>query len=282
MSKIKGIVENLDDVAEPLKGFYVQDEKSGKFQLQAEGFVPASKLAEFRDNNTELVKRAAKAEEDISVYRAIGEDPKALEEEIARLRKIEQRLSDNELVDKKGFETALTQRTEQMKQTLEGQVNALKAEIAKLTGERDSAVSENKRIVVSGEITRAAVAAGVLPDAIPDLLLRADHSGWTRNDKGDVVLLDSKTNSIVYGGNGADPITPEEWVLGLKQTARHFFNIPFGGGASGSDQSPGAKNPWTKEHWDDTAQALAYRADPVKAEAMAKAAGSRIGALRPA
>lgn len=282
-SRIPGAVDSIDKVPELLRPFYVQDEKSGKFVAQVEGhYVPATKLVEFRDTNTEVMKRLTAAETDLATYRALGEDAKALEQEVLEGRKLKQKFADNELVDKKGWETALSQRTEQMKQTLEGQINALKAQAESFQKERDAAVAENKRIVVSGEITRAAVAAGVLPDAIPDLLSRADRSGWTRNDKGEVVLLDSKTNSYVYGGNGVDYITPEEWVLSLKQSARHFFNLPFGGGATGSDQSASGKNPWVKENWDDMEQARIYRADPVRAEQMAKLAGSRIGALRPA
>jgi hypothetical protein len=282
-AKIIGSVDSLDKIPEPLRPFYVPDEKTGKFVAQVEGhYVPATKLVEFRDNNIEVKQRLNEAEQAMATYRALGEDPKALEEEVAELRKIKQRLSDNELVDKKGWETALSQRTEQMKQTLEGQINALKEQVTTLKTERDTAVSENKRIVVHGDLTRAAVAAGVLPDAIPDLLSRADRSGWTRNDKGEVVLFDTKTNSFVYGSNGVDYITPEEWVLSLKQSARHYFNIPFGGGASGSDSFVAGKNPWSKDGWDDMAQAAAYRADPIKAEQLAKAAGSRIGALRPA
>lgn len=282
-AKIVGAVDSLDKVPESLRPFYVSDEKSGKFVAQVDGhYVPASKLVEFRDNNIEVRRQLTEAETAMADYRALGEDPKALQEEVSELRKLKQRLSDNELVDKKGWDQALSQRTEQMKQTLEGQINALKEQTQTFQKERDAAVAENKRIVVSGEITRAAVAAGVLPDAIPDLLSRADRSGWTRNDKGEVVLFDDKTNSFVYGSNGVDYITPEEWVLSLKQSARHFFNLPFGGGASGSDSFVAGKNPWSKDGWDDMAQAAAYRADPVKAEQLAKAAGSRIGALRPA
>lgn len=283
VAKIPGSVDNIDKVPESLRPFYTLDEKSGRHIAQVEGhYVPASKLVEFRENNIEASRRLSEAESAMAVYRAIGDDPKALEEEVSRLRKIEQKLSDNELVDKKGWETALAQRTDQMKQSLEGQIIALKEQVTNFQKERDSAVAENKRIVVSGEITRAAIAAGVLPDAIPDLLSRAERSGWTRSDKGEVILFDERTNSYVYGANGVDYITPEEWVLSLKQSARHFFNMPFGGGAIGGDQFVAGKNPWSRDGWDDMAQAAAYKADPVKAEQLAKAAGSRIGALRPA
>lgn len=279
---IEGIVDSLDGVADALKPAYTQNQKTGKFELQVKGYTTAEKVTEFRDNNVDLSKRIAKYETEMAEYRALGEDPKALTEEVTNLRKLGQQLENQELVDKKGFEGALAQRVEQMKQDFEGKVAALKSNLETLKGERDSAVAENKRIVVSGDITRAALAEGVLPEAIPDLLLRADHSGWTRNEKGDVVLFDKKSNSIVYGANGADPLTPEEWVIGLKQNARHFFNRPSGAGGLGSDHNAGAPNPWAKDTWDDTAQALAYRADPVRAEAMAKAAGSYVGALKPA
>ena len=281
-SKIPGSVDNLDKIPEPLRPFYVPDEKSGKFVAQVDGhYVPATRLAEFRETNTEVMKRLTAAETDLAVYRALGEDPKALEAEVKEGRRLKQLKDDNELVDKKGWETALSQRTDQMKQTYEGQINALKEQVALHKETADKVTAENKRIVVSGELTKAGIGAGILASAIPDLLARAERDGWTRTEKGELALIDPKTNTYVYGANGVDYITPEEYVLSLKQTARHYFNIPFGGGASGSDNSFAGKNPWSKDGWNDTAQAKVYREDPIKAEQLAKAAGSYLGALPP-
>lgn len=281
---ILGAVDTLDKVPEPLRRFYAQDEDSGKYVARINGhYVPAETVKKFRDTNIDVMKALNAEREANTVYRRLGEDPKALEEEVLEGRKLKQRLADKELVDAKGWEPALAQRTEQMKQTYEGQVNALKEQVAQFKDERDRFETENKRIIVSQGLTRAALSNGALPEAIPDIIARADRSGWTVNDKGEMVLFDQRTNSYVYGANGVDFITPEEWVMSLKQGgARHFFVQPYGGGATGSDSYTSGTNPWSKDTWNETEQAKAYLADPVKAKQMAERAGSRLGALRPA
>lgn len=284
VEQIDGAVDSLEKVPEALRRFYARDEESGNFVARIKGhYVPASTVKTFRDNNIAVMKALEAEKEANAIYKGLGEDPKSLEAELVEGRKLKQKLADKELVDAKGFEPALAQRTEQMKATLEGRINALTEQVNAFKAQAENAVAENKRIVVHGELTRAAVGAGVLPEALSDLLARAERSGWTRNDKGEVVLFDTKTNSYVYGTNGIDYITPEEWVLSLKSgQARHYFNQPFGSGATGSDAYVPGKNPWLRESWDDMAQVAAVKADPVKAKQLAEAAGSRIGALRPA
>lgn len=284
VEQIDGAVDSLDKVPEALRRFYARDEESGNFVARINGhYVPAATVKKFRDTNIDVMKRLTAAEEANVIYKRLGEDPKALEEELSEGRKLKQKLADKELVDAKGFEPALQQRTEQMKATLEGRINALTEQVNTYKAQAEKAEAENKRIVVHGELTRAAVGAGILPEAISDILSFGDQSGWTKNDKGEVVLFDSRTNSYVYGTNGIDYITPEEWVLSVKSgPKRHYFNQPFGSGATGSDAYVPGKNPWLKESWDDMAQVAAVRADPVKAKQLAEAAGSRIGALRPA
>lgn len=281
---IPGAVDTLDKVPEPLRRFYAQDEDSGKYVARINGhYVPAETVKKFRDTNIDVMKALNAEREANTVYRRLGEDPKALEEEVLEGRKLKQRLADKELVDAKGWEPALAQRTEQMKQTYEGQVNALKEQVAQFKEERDRFETENKRIIVSQGLTRAALANQALPEAIPDIIARADRSGWTVNEKGEMVLFDQRTNSYVYGANGVDFITPEEWVMSLKQGgARHFFVQPYGGGATGSDSYTSGTNPWSKDSWNETEQAKAYLSDPVKAKQMAERAGTRLGALRPA
>lgn len=281
---ILGAVDSLDKVDEPLRRFYAQDDETGKFVARINGhFVPAETVKKFRDTNIDVMKALTVEREANAVYRRLGEDPKALEEEVLEGRKLKQRYADKELVDAKGWDAALAQRTDQMKQTYEGQINALKEQNAQFKADRDQYEAENKRIIISQGLTRAALANGALPDAISDIISRADRSGWTVNDKGEMVLFDQRTNSYVYGANGIDFITPEEWVLSLKQgSGRFLFVQPYGSGATGSDTNSSGKNPWSKDSWNETEQAKAYIADPVRAKQMAEQAGTRLGALRPA
>lgn len=155
----------------------------------------------------------------------------------------------------------------------------------KLVSERDEAITKYRRGIAHNELGRVALAAGIVPDALGDFLARVDAAGWTVDETDELALLDPKTGKTrrtEYGG----ATTPTEWVAELKRTTgRHLFqesgvqtNAAGGGGFAHST----GRNPWVKETWDDTQQAMIYRADPAKAEAMAKAAGSRVGALKPA
>ncbi|UEM08153.1 hypothetical protein JL101_036275 (plasmid) [Skermanella rosea] len=153
----------------------------------------------------------------------------------------------------------------------------------KLVSERDEAITKYRRGIAHNEFSRLALAAGIVPDALGDFLARVDAAGWTVDEVDDLALVDSKTGKSRrsdYGG----ATTPTEWVEELKRTTgRHLFQgTGVRTNTGGGFESSTGRNPWAKETWDDTAQALAYRADPAKAEAMAKVAGSRIGALKPA
>lgn len=72
-------------------------------------------------------------------------------------------------------------------------------------------------------------------------------------------------------------ISPDVWLAGLKDSKPHWFKESSGGGAANGGQR-GVVNPWTAAHWNLTEQGKVLRQDPSKAEQMAKAAGSSIGA----
>ena len=100
-------------------------------------------------------------------------------------------------------------------------------------------------------------------------------------EKGEPVQIDPQTEKHVYGMSG-NYLTVEEWIEGkLRPKAPYYFS---GGGFVHAPQDDGTHtgpNPWRADTWDDTAQAAVYRESPEKAKKLAKAAGSRVGALRP-
>lgn len=160
---------------------------------------------------------------------------------------------------------------------LEADLAEAKAEIKRLKSDLTAAAERIAKARASTEVAIAALAAGANPAALPDLQGRIEAAGWT-----------IAAGQAVMPGS---PIGPDEWIAGLKVTARHFFGqepspyAPLGTTAQptggGQGLPVGRANPWSRDGWDDMAQAAAYRADPAKAEAMATAAGSRIGALKP-
>jgi len=78
-------------------------------------------------------------------------------------------------------------------------------------------------------------------------------------------------------------ITPDIWLTDMKEKRPHWWPTSQGGGAGGgAGGSGGGSNPWGAKSWDLDAQGAMVRQDRAKAERMAKAAGSKIGAIAPA
>jgi len=273
-NKLKPLVEVIDEVPEILRPFYAEGD-DGKFRLQVDGLVGKEKLAEFRNTNTELMKQLTQVEESVTAYRTLGDDPAKLAEELKELRSLRQRVDDRDLVDKKGFEEALNKRTAEMKASADNQIRTLTEALKKAETERDAAVTRHQRSVIDRDLTDAALAAGVRPTAIPDLLFRAERAGWILTEKNKVVLRDDEGGTqYVIGADGASPLTPKEWINGhVRDTAPHFFDMPTGGGALGSNGATGSKNPWLKESWNMTEQGKIFREKPALAKQMAAAAG---------
>lgn len=108
----------------------------------------------------------------------------------------------------------------------------------------------------------------VLPHAEEDMLNAAERV-MVVNEDGSVTTKD-----------GTDPMT---WLYEVAPKKPHWFEPSEGGGGKGSRTTGTAftKNPWTKKDWNFTEQAKEIKADSKRAEQMAKAAGSYIGATKP-
>ena len=87
------------------------------------------------------------------------------------------------------------------------------------------------------------------------------------------------------GASGVTPgLDPAAWLLEVQPKRTHWWPASVGGGARGKGYGSGSawdKNPWTRQHWNLTAQGQVYAADPERAAQMARSAGSEIGARKP-
>lgn len=275
MGKLEAVIEKLEEVPEELRSYYTEAE-DGKFRIQVNGLVPKSTLAEFRNTNTELMKQLASVEEQITLWKVLGEDPTEINKELKELRALRTRVEDKDLIDRRGFDEALNKRTAEMKASTDNQIRTLTEELQRITSERDTAVARYQQSMVNRELTDAALAAGVLPPAIPDVLSRAREHGWILNDKGRVVQRDNDGGTqYVIGADGASPLTPREWLNGyVRDTAPHFFAALSGGGSFGSTSTTGTmENPYEKATWNMTKQGRLEAEDPAKAKLLAAKVG---------
>jgi hypothetical protein len=272
--KIKGFVQDLEDVSEVLRPFYKQLE-DGSYELEVEGKVSGAKLAEFRNTNTDLMRKVTEKDTKLAAYEAILDDPAKLADEYKSLKGVAKRVADNELVEKKGLEEAVLQRTSEMRATFEGQVKALQDRLGSVETERDAAAQRYTRSVIDRAISDAALAGGVQPHALPDVLNRSRDAGWALNEQGK--LIQTVNGVMSFGADGASPLTPKEWVNGaLKDTAPHFFATPHGLNAVGGTGGGGSKNPFTKDGWNMTEQGRIAKENPVLAKTLAANAGYKL------
>ena len=199
--------------------------------------VLKSKLDEFRENNIALSEERdnLKATNE-SLSKIIGEDSEAFVNELTDLRKTAQQVADGKLKASNDIEAEVENRVKAMREGYESQI----AELTTKNKAANEAVAEGQRkynnTVVDRYITDAVLnpESGVNPAALPDILARA-RGIFKVAEEGKVVAMKSD-NVVLYGADGATPMTGEEWVAALKKDAPHFFKSNTGGGAGGSDK----------------------------------------------
>jgi len=160
------------------------------------------------------------------------------------------------------------------------QTAPLRRELEKLGEERDGLITENGEYknketnrLISDAVREAAIGIKVIDTAMDDVLMLSERVFEIQED-GTVLTKD---------GVGVTPgIAPDIWFSEMQDKRPHWWPIAQGGGANGGGGGGGfADNPFSSEHWNMTAQGAAQRADPGKAERMAKAAGTTVGGPRP-
>lgn len=214
---LKYLIDKIEDVKEEFRELYVPS--NGKFVLSVEGAVGKDKLEEFRTNNIAL-------QQQIDKFKNI--DPAKHQE----LLELQRRLQEDELIEKGEVEKLVGLRVGVMKAELEGQINEA---TTKLT----AANQQLGVLLVDNVVKDAAIQNGVHPQAVDDVLLRA---------RGVYSVLDGKPiakdaeGKTVYGADGTTPMSPAEWVGGLKKSAPHLFQGFTGGGAGGGNGLPGTKD----------------------------------------
>lgn len=122
------------------------------------------------------------------------------------------------------------------------------------------------------------------PEAMEDAVMYARlhlQAQEERDENGALRLTGVSVKDGVSGFNPGDDVTT--WLNGMREKKTHW-NLPSeGGGGFGSKRSGNMpKNPWSKDHWNETHQIQFEREHgEEKAAAAARQAGSELGAFHP-
>lgn len=211
---LKYTVDSLEGIPEQFVPLYEKVDES-TFRLNVDGAAPREKLDEFRNNNIDLLKKLESFK---------GVDVK----EYQRLSELAKKIDEKQLIDAGKVDEVVTARVSSMKAEHDGVVNEMGSKLEQANRQLES-------LLIDSAVRVKALESGVLPTAVDDIMLRAKLT-FKIIDGQAVPHADGKP---VYGKDGVNPMSVEEWISGLSKTAPHLFGSTQGGGASGS--RPGSR-----------------------------------------
>lgn len=271
MPKLKAIYDNLDDVDSAFHGLY--EERGGKFHLTGiEGIKTDADISRIQRalDAEKTAHKATKAKlEGIDAYGDLDE----IKSKLDKYDELEAKAATGGGGKPEEIAALVDAKVKAATAKAERDLAALKKERDEAIAERDGLKGERKTRIIHDAVRKAAAKAKVLESAVEDALLFGER----------IFELDDDGNVLAKDGVGVTPkINPEEWFKDLTSAKPHWFGASAGGGAPGGKAGgAGTGNPWSKAGWNATEQANLVRTDKARAERLAAAAGSKIGATSP-
>lgn len=239
-------------------------EKNGEFILDAEGAADADRLAEFRNNNTKLLKLigADKIEDALAKLETLKDvDPAKYKELVKAFEEAET----DKLKNKGEYEKALETVKATMKAEFERQKKILEDANAQLRQRLEVELIDNA-------VVAAATAKGVRASALVDVKARA--RGVFKLDGDKIGAFDGTTPKLRTDG---EAYQIGDFVESLVKDAAHLFDESkgTGGGVGGGGGGYQGVNPYAAATKNLTLQAQIERTNPTLAKQLQiKAAGA--------
>lgn len=202
----------------------------GKFVVN---LVPAKKLTEFRDNNINLSRERDELKSKYeAVIPLIGDDPTKFATELNELRSTAQLVKDGKLKGSEAIQAEVENRIKTQRETLEGQLREAGQKLQATDSDRNQWKTKYEKSVLHQKITNAVIGKDSVanPEALPDILARAEQLFVVQPDGN---IVPKKGDTIIYGSDGASPMSPTEWLTKLVSESPYLGKSSAGGGANG-------------------------------------------------
>lgn len=202
--------------------------------------APQVKVDEFRDTNVRVSQERDQLKDRLGkLSPVIGDDPDAFLSEIQVLREVQQQVKDGKLKGNTDVAAEVERRVSEMKANYDRQLQEQARKAADSEARANVENSKWRRSLVDRAVTDAVLdgTSGAETSALADILERA-YKTFTVNDSGTLVAKDG--DAIVYGSDGATPMSPKEWLAKLRERAPYFFKNSNGGGATGAGKGGAA------------------------------------------
>ena len=156
-----------------------------------------------------------------------GLDPEVVKNLVSRMNNDEE----TKLIAEGKIDEVIERRTTALKTDLETKLTAALEKITELEGVGKASTGKVKTLVMQGSIRQAGGELGLLPTAYDDAIARAN--GIFSLDDKDVAVARDASGALQIGKDGKTPLSPHEWLDGMKEHAPHWFPTQKGAGAGG-------------------------------------------------
>lgn len=265
--------ESIDQVPEQFRPLY--SEKDGKAVLTGfSGIKTQEDISRLQEALRKERTDHSSAREALKMWKSLGDDPTELQSKLDRIAELEAAAGGklDEAALQKLVEARLGQKTAPLERKLQetsSQLEQLMNENSKL---KETLISRDR----NDAIRSVATEMKVLPTAIADVELVAAM----------YLERDETTGEFIVKAD-AKGVTPgadvRQFMKEMQKLRPHWWPQSQGGGAGGSKGIGSSEdNPWSAKGWSLTKQGQFVREHGMaKAQEMAKAAGSFVGATRP-
>jgi len=263
---LKAVYPTIDEVPQAFRELYT--EKEGKVVLTGvEGVKPEE---EFTKVYTALTKERNEHKATKGKLQLFGDlSPDDVHQKLDRFAELEilaQGGSGQEIEKKVGALLNAKLKTQLM--PIERERDTFKTKAAEYEQQVLQFSQRETKRIIHDQIRAAAQKVGLAPTAVEDALLL----GETQLEVVEGKVITKET-----------ALTPDLWLESQKNVRPHWWpNSVTAGARGGTGMSAGGNNPWSRQHWNLTAQGQFSRANGLeKASQMAQMAGSSVGATTP-
>ena len=172
-------------------------------------------------------KTALQKKYDTDMAQWKGFDPEKVKGLMDRMANDEE----TKLIAEGKIDEVIDRRVTALKMDYEAKLIASNEKVTELDGTLKTKDSKIKSLVIDGFVREAATNLNVVPGAIPDAITRAN--GRFDLDENLKPVARDESGNLLMGKNGKDPLSPSEWLEGMRENAPHWFPAPKGGGSQG-------------------------------------------------
>jgi len=253
---MKVVVDSLEEVPESLRDEY-EEKDDGTYALKLEGDVPGYvssreygdtkfKLKKFRDNYTNLMKRAAELADVEQMPEDLGPLQNMIDSLQAKIEELENRGTDDPNKVQEQIQKAI--------KPMQEKLDRAEKELKSAKEEREAAQTRVNRSLLRETVGSELSKVGVRSNALDFLLSNAEGDFEVRDDQ---VM---PREGVLSEDNPGEPITVDEWVkLATKKYDFAFEksdggDLPTDGGPGGSRQrapKPGVRQIKSSQLSDD-------------------------------